>query len=66
MASHEPVYPHVLQTVVVLFDARNHFTKLNALFLPYNYYRESDKLCSPLPIGYLAYSSLSQNTKLFT
>jgi hypothetical protein len=26
--------------------------------------QESDKLCCPLPIGYLAYSSLSQNTTL--
>jgi hypothetical protein len=38
---------------VVLFDARKHYTKLNALLFPYHYYRESNKWCYPLPIGYL-------------
>jgi hypothetical protein len=58
-----PSDKEVTENVVVLFDARNHFTKQNVSLFPYHYYRESDKLCYPLPIGYLS-SSLSQNTKL--
>ena len=49
---------------VLLFDARNHFTMSNELLFLYHYYRESDKLYYPLPIGYLDYSRLSQNITL--
>jgi hypothetical protein len=55
----------VTENVVVLFDARNHFIKQNALLLPYHYYRESDCLCYPLYIGYLGLNKLSQNTTTF-
>jgi hypothetical protein len=55
-----PSDKEVTENVVLLFDARNHFTYKNASLCLYHYYRESEKLCYHLPTGYLAYSSLSQ------
>ena len=38
--------------------------QIKSIIIPIHYYRESDKSCYSLPIGYLAKSSLSQNTTL--